>query len=366
VVLLGLCTLVVKGITWLVQFGPYAVVNRFAAAMAAAALWTTSAIEYVLTARERRRQRQAAADRERQADEAAQELLREDSERRARAAAAQKARAAAAAAARPAPEPEPASPASRPRRRRRPKAQTPAAAPAPARASTPAAAPAAATAPPTTRIPTPPPALAPAPAPSSTKAALKARRREAAAAAEVAAPAPAAKLNNRKARRAAAAAARASAPPAPPPLETDVAALLKRLGLERLEPTFTREQITAEALPLLAATDLVDVGVSTGDAERIIAEVTAPTPTPTVTESVAASTGGVHPENLCCPISMELMQQPVMAADGFTYDRASIEAWLGRGKTSSPTTGAPLPHLGLAPNHLVRSMVVEYLEASQK
>ena len=63
---------------------------------------------------------------------------------------------------------------------------------------------------------------------------------------------------------------------------------------------------------------------------------------------------------------MELMQQPVMAADGFTYDRASIEAWLARGKTSSPTTGAPLPHLGLAPNHLVRSMVVEYLEASQK
>ena len=75
-----------------------------------------------------------------------------------------------------------------------------------------------------------------------------------------------------------------------------------------------------------------------------------------------ASEGGV-PENLCCPISMELMAQPVISADGFTYDRASIEAWLARGKTTSPTTGAPLEHTHLTPNHLVKSMIAEYQES---
>ena len=51
---------------------------------------------------------------------------------------------------------------------------------------------------------------------------------------------------------------------------------------------------------------------------------------------------------------------PVLAADGFTYDRHAISAWLARGKTTSPTTGAPLAHTHLTPNHLVKSMIAEY------
>ena len=65
------------------------------------------------------------------------------------------------------------------------------------------------------------------------------------------------------------------------------------------------------------------------------------------------------PERLCCPISLELMERPVIAADGHTYDRSSIEDWLARGNTTSPTTGAKLEHLHLADNHLVKSMVSE-------
>lgn len=66
------------------------------------------------------------------------------------------------------------------------------------------------------------------------------------------------------------------------------------------------------------------------------------------------------------PISMELMECPVMAADGNTYDRSSIEDWFSRGKKTSPMTGAPLAHLGLTPNNLVRSMVSEYRDASSR
>ena len=61
---------------------------------------------------------------------------------------------------------------------------------------------------------------------------------------------------------------------------------------------------------------------------------------------MARRTGEV-PDALCCPISMEIMRDPVIAADGHTYERAEIEAWFANNRTS-PKTGAVLPH-GLPP-----------------
>jgi hypothetical protein len=56
------------------------------------------------------------------------------------------------------------------------------------------------------------------------------------------------------------------------------------------------------------------------------------------------------------------MQDPVVAADGMTYERAAIEGWIARQRAagqapSSPLTGAPLASAVLHPSHLVRSMV---------
>ena len=39
-----------------------------------------------------------------------------------------------------------------------------------------------------------------------------------------------------------------------------------------------------------------------------------------------------------CPISHEIMAQPVLASDGHMYERASISEWFSRGQTSSPLT----------------------------
>jgi len=52
------------------------------------------------------------------------------------------------------------------------------------------------------------------------------------------------------------------------------------------------------------------------------------------------------------------MRDPVIAADGYTYERSAIEAWL-RKKQSSPMTNAPLEHLNLIPNHSLRSTIME-------
>ena len=51
-----------------------------------------------------------------------------------------------------------------------------------------------------------------------------------------------------------------------------------------------------------------------------------------------------------------VMRDPVVAADGVSYERAAIEAWL---QTSdlSPQTGQPLDHKELLPNHSLRSLL---------
>ena len=50
------------------------------------------------------------------------------------------------------------------------------------------------------------------------------------------------------------------------------------------------------------------------------------------------------------------MKEPVIAADGHTYERAALEAWLLHSSTS-PVTGDPLAHTRIVPNVLIRSAI---------
>ncbi|KAK9817751.1 hypothetical protein WJX72_001623 [[Myrmecia] bisecta] len=61
-----------------------------------------------------------------------------------------------------------------------------------------------------------------------------------------------------------------------------------------------------------------------------------------------------------CPISGEVFRDPVLAADGHTYERVDIRRWLRR-KNTSPQTRQPLPIKVLVPNHMVRSAVQELI-----
>ena len=46
----------------------------------------------------------------------------------------------------------------------------------------------------------------------------------------------------------------------------------------------------------------------------------------------------------------QVMRDPVVAGDGFTYERAALERWLAARGAVSPVTGAPLPHPHIVPN----------------
>ncbi len=50
------------------------------------------------------------------------------------------------------------------------------------------------------------------------------------------------------------------------------------------------------------------------------------------------------------------MVEPVIAADGHTYERAALEEWLLQHVTS-PVTGDFLPHMRIVPNVLIKSAI---------
>lgn len=67
---------------------------------------------------------------------------------------------------------------------------------------------------------------------------------------------------------------------------------------------------------------------------------------------------------LRCPLSKQPIEQPVVAADGHTYERSAIEAWVSsqlaaRQQPCSPITGQPLAHTQLCPNHFMRSVLAD-------
>jgi interleukin-1 receptor-associated kinase 4 len=60
-----------------------------------------------------------------------------------------------------------------------------------------------------------------------------------------------------------------------------------------------------------------------------------------------------------CPMTMEVMTDPVITADGQTYERMEIESWFARGNRTSPLTGAELPSTNLTPNIALRNAIQE-------
>ncbi|CAN6164990.1 unnamed protein product [Urochloa humidicola] len=68
------------------------------------------------------------------------------------------------------------------------------------------------------------------------------------------------------------------------------------------------------------------------------------------------------PSYFICPISQDVMNDPHIAADGFTYEAEAIRSWLDSGHDTSPMTNMPLEHDELIPNRALRSAIQEWLQ----
>lgn len=66
------------------------------------------------------------------------------------------------------------------------------------------------------------------------------------------------------------------------------------------------------------------------------------------------------PKDFCCPISLDLMRDPVITSSGQTYDRASITQWIDEGHCTCPNSGQLLSHTRLMPNRALRNLIAQW------
>ncbi|XP_024190670.1 U-box domain-containing protein 35 isoform X2 [Rosa chinensis] len=70
------------------------------------------------------------------------------------------------------------------------------------------------------------------------------------------------------------------------------------------------------------------------------------------------------PNHFICPILKDVMNEPCVAADGYTYDRRAIEKWLEE-NDNSPMTNLAMPNKHLIPNYTLLSAIVEWKSRKQ-
>ena len=72
-----------------------------------------------------------------------------------------------------------------------------------------------------------------------------------------------------------------------------------------------------------------------------------------------AAEDATYPQDFICPITLALMVDPCVCADGRSYERAAIEAWL-EGHGTSPHSNEPLAHKQLVPNITLRNAIIAF------
>ncbi|XP_028662261.1 WD repeat, SAM and U-box domain-containing protein 1 [Erpetoichthys calabaricus] len=69
------------------------------------------------------------------------------------------------------------------------------------------------------------------------------------------------------------------------------------------------------------------------------------------------------PEEFLCPITQEIMKDPVIASDGYSYERTAIESWINTKKHSSPMTNLQLKSTCMTPNRTLKMAINRWLQS---
>ncbi|CAF1729244.1 unnamed protein product [Brassica napus] len=77
---------------------------------------------------------------------------------------------------------------------------------------------------------------------------------------------------------------------------------------------------------------------------------------------IKKSTSLILPHEFLCPITLEIMQDPVIIATGQTYEKEGIQKWFDAGHKTCPKTGQTLDHLSLAPNYALKNIILQWCE----
>jgi U-box domain len=68
------------------------------------------------------------------------------------------------------------------------------------------------------------------------------------------------------------------------------------------------------------------------------------------------------PMDFVCPITSEIMNDPVLCEDGFSYERSAIEMWFSKDKRTSPMTNMELTSIETTPNVALKNEIENFLK----
>ncbi|KAJ6708625.1 U-BOX DOMAIN-CONTAINING PROTEIN 15 [Salix koriyanagi] len=89
-------------------------------------------------------------------------------------------------------------------------------------------------------------------------------------------------------------------------------------------------------------------------------EVTDVLDDPAVPRMLKKSPSLIIPHEFLCPITLEIMSDPVIVASGQTYERESIQKWIDSSHRTCPKTRETLAHLSLAPNYALKNLILQW------
>ncbi|KAJ8538182.1 hypothetical protein K7X08_014722 [Anisodus acutangulus] len=89
-------------------------------------------------------------------------------------------------------------------------------------------------------------------------------------------------------------------------------------------------------------------------------EETGPSDEPFMPKALEKSTSIAIPNEFICPITLQIMTDPVIISTGQTYERESIQQWLDSNHHTCPKTGETLTHLSVAPNFALKNLIEEW------
>ena len=71
------------------------------------------------------------------------------------------------------------------------------------------------------------------------------------------------------------------------------------------------------------------------------------------------------PENFVCPLTLELMTDPLVSKHGHSFERTAVLKWLEKGNTTCPITRQPLTMSMLIPNVSLRLRIRAWKSANE-
>ncbi|OBS74498.1 hypothetical protein A6R68_14960 [Neotoma lepida] len=143
--------------------------------------------------------------------------------------------------------------------------------------------------------------------------------------------------------------------------EEDVSTWLHAQGLEELVGVFQMNNIDGKELLHLTKESLAgDLKIeSLGLRSKVLRSIEE------LKTRMDSLSSGI-PDEFICPITRELMKDPIIASDGYSYEREAMESWVRKKKRTSPMTNLVLPSLVLTPNRTLKMAINRWLETHQK